>query len=51
MEAQLTKFVSDHQRDRDNHLSLLMMTQSSYDTTEETPAVTMMGAEPLAASI
>ena len=45
LEAQLAKFVSEHQRDWDRHLQLLMMAYrtSVHDTTGETPAMMMMG--------
>ena len=47
LEAQLAKFVSDHQRDWDHHLPLLMMAYrtSVHDTTGETPAMMMMGRD------
>ena len=45
LEAQLAKFVSDHQRDWDDHLPLLMMVYctSDHDTTGENPPVMVMG--------
>ena len=45
LEAQLAKFVSEHQRDWDHHPPLLMMAYrtSVHDTTGETPAMMMMG--------
>jgi hypothetical protein len=45
LEAQLSKFVSENQKDWDHHLRLLMMAYrtSVHDTTGETPAMMMMG--------
>ena len=45
LEAQLSKFASEHQRGWDHHLQLLMMAYriSVHDTTGETPAMIMMG--------
>ena len=45
LEAQLAKFVSEHQRGWNCHLQLLMMAYhtSVHDTTGETPAMMMMG--------
>jgi len=46
LEAQLAKFVSDHQRDWDHHLPLLMMAYCTSDhDTGENPPVMMMGCD------
>ena len=45
LEAQLAKLFSDHQRDWDHHLPLLMMVYRTlvHDPTGETPALMIMG--------
>ena len=47
LEAPVAKFVSEHQRDWDHHLQLLMMAYrtSVHDTTGKTPAMMMMGRD------
>ena len=45
LEAQMSKFVSENQKDWDQYVPLLMMVYqtSVHDTTGETPAIMMMG--------
>ena len=47
LEAQLSKFVDQHQRDWDEHVPLLLMAYrtSAHDTTGVTPAKMMMGRD------
>ena len=45
LEAQLSNFIDEHQRDWDKHVPLLLMAYRTavHDTTGETPAMIMLG--------